>query len=149
MELRSYIPEFKVELLGVWHASVKMTHIFLSQEHFDEIHNILCHFDFEQLQVHCLFNEEERMVGFVGAHKHKLEMLFVHPQFMGKGIGKHLLQFAVQELSCDKVDVNVQNTSAVAFYQRNGFIITSESEKDGMRFPYPLFQMQLIKPSAG
>jgi len=51
----------------------------------------------------------------------KIEMLFIHPDVFGKGIGKLLFQFAIRELSAHTVDVNEQNKNAVGFYLKMGF----------------------------
>ncbi|WP_317042639.1 GNAT family N-acetyltransferase [Pontibacter lucknowensis] len=45
----------------------------------------------------------------------------VFPEFRGEGIGKTLVQYAEEERHASQVDVNEQNTQAVAFYQRMGF----------------------------
>jgi putative acetyltransferase len=40
-------------------------------------------------------------------------MLFVDPVARGKGIGKLLMQYAIEEHKISKVDVNEQNEQAV------------------------------------
>ena len=79
----------------------------------------------------------------LAAAEQKIEMLFIHPDRRGKGIGRLLTEFAINELNADKVDVNEQNDQAVGFYQRMGFIIEGRTDKDGMGRPYPLLQMKL------
>ena len=44
-------------------------------------------------------------------------MLFIHPDEQGKGYGKTLLEFAVNERGFRKVDVNEQNEQAFRFYR--------------------------------
>lgn len=56
-------------------------------------------------------------MGFMGVYETTLEMLFVDNQYQGKGIGKELLNYAIQRLGINKVDVNEQNIQAVGFYQ--------------------------------
>ena len=75
----------------------------------------------------------------------KIEMLFLHPQARGTGIGKQLLQYAVTQLGCTLVDVNEQNEQAVGFYKHYGFTVIDRTEKDGLGMPYPLLQMELKK----
>ena len=60
----------------------------------------------------------------------KVEMLFLSPDFIGKGFGKMLLQFAIDVLKISNVDVNEQNTAAVEFYKKTGFITYQRSDTD-------------------
>ena len=55
------------------------------------------------------------MLGFVGIEGSKIEMLFVTDKAREKGIGKQLLQYAIEQLGSNKVDVNEQNPLAVGF----------------------------------
>ena len=50
-------------------------------------------------------------------------MLFVENESRGMGIGKKLLNFAIDSLGLRKVDVNEQNTQALGFYEYKGFKI--------------------------
>ena len=60
--------------------------------------------------------EQEGMpVAFAGIKGQKLEMLFVSAENRGKGIGKRLLQYAVDNHGVSEVVVNEQNAQAVAF----------------------------------
>ena len=60
-------------------------------------------------------------MGFQGVAEGNLEMLFIHPDHRGKGIGKALLKHAIQKLRITKVDVNEQNVQALGFYEHAGF----------------------------
>lgn len=68
-------------------------------------------------------------------------MLFIHPNFRGKGIGKTLLGYAIDSLKVTKVDVNEQNEQAVGFYKHFGFETTYRSELDTSGKPYPTLHM--------
>ncbi len=93
----------------------------------------------------CTRDENGRITGFLGTSEDKIEMLFLHPRSRGKGIGKALLQYAVNHLHARKVDVNEQNSQAVGFYQHAGFAIVNRSEKDSLGKPYPILHMELSK----
>jgi len=88
-------------------------------------------------------DEKGQIVGFVGVVEDKVEMLFIHPQWRGQGIGRRLLEYAIKALGSTKVDVNEQNQQAVGFYQRMGFEVEGRSELDGSGKPFPLLHMQL------
>lgn len=83
-----------------------------------------------------------RICGFIGLSD-MIEMLFVHPDFMGKGIGKSLLTYAIRQKGMTKVDVNEQNDKAVKFYISNGFVVTGRNELDSDGRPFPILHMSL------
>lgn len=67
----------------------------------------------------------------------------MHADFVGRGIGKALLTHAIEELGVRAVDVNEDNTQAVGFYERLGFVQVGRSELDGQGKPYPTLHMKL------
>lgn len=73
----------------------------------------------------------------------KLEMLFIASSERGKGIGKRLLIYAIEQQKVNKVDVNEQNKQAVGFYKHMGFHVVSRSEFDGAGKHYPILSMEL------
>ncbi|MFT4302258.1 MAG: GNAT family N-acetyltransferase [Desulfovibrio sp.] len=85
-------------------------------------------------------------VGFMGFNWPQIEMLFVEPEFFGHGIGKALLALtqrrAIAEGATLTLDVNEQNPSGLAFYERMGFAVTGRSPVDGQGRPYPLLHME-------
>lgn len=66
-----------------------------------------------------------------------------HPSEQGKGYGKALLDFAINEKGLHKVDVNEQNESAFRFYINQGFEIISRDETDAQGKPFPILHLQL------
>lgn len=88
-------------------------------------------------------DEAGRVVGFVGVEQDKVEMLFIHPAWRGRGIGSRLLKYAFNVLGARLVDVNEQNEQAVGFYLRMGFEVEGRSELDSTGKPFPLLHMRL------
>lgn len=70
-------------------------------------------------------------------------MLFIDPDYRGKGLGKALLSYGVEHCQATAVDVNEQNPQAVNFYLKFGFKVIGRSELDGMGKPYPLLHLSL------
>ena len=70
-------------------------------------------------------------------------MLFIHPGFRGKSIGKTLLDYSINILGVTKVDVNEQNEQAVGFYKHCNFKTIGRSELDSTGKPYPILHMEL------
>lgn len=140
--IQKYKQKFKQPLLQVWEQSVLATHHFLKHEDFIEIKQMLQHFNFNDLEVFCAFHND-KMAGFIGIHNKKVEMLFVDPDYGGKGLGKQLMQFAFTNFDADLVDVNAQNTQSVSFYEKLGFETFEKTEKDDLGKDYPLLRMRL------
>ena len=129
------------KLLQIWESSVRATHLFLSEE---EIENIKRYVPQALRAVpHLIVAEEDGVpVAFAGTDGHRLEMLFVSAVDRGKGIGKRLLQYAVEVCSVNELTVNEQNPLAVGFYEHMGFTICKRSETDEQGNPYPLYYMK-------
>ena len=91
------------------------------------------------------FEQDGNLVGFIGVHGDNIEMLFVHDDYRGKGIGKRLVLHAMRELHVCKVDVNEQNAQAVGFYERMGFRTRAKSALDNEGKPYPILHSKYLK----
>jgi putative acetyltransferase len=116
----------------------------LTPTDFEEIKELVSNINFNDFQVFCLTNEN-LVLGFIGVADKKVEMLFLDPKYFGQGLGQKLLNFAVNELNADKVDVNEQNTKAIKFYQKFGFETFERTDKDDQDRNYPLLRMKLVE----
>jgi putative acetyltransferase len=130
-------------LLEVWELSVKATHHFVEKEDIEVFKKIIKEKNvFEHVKLICARDINNNILGFMGISEDNLEMQFIDPRFIGKGIGKLLLLHAINSLNITKVDVNEQNEQALKFYEQFGFKITSRSELDGTGKPYPIIHLQ-------
>lgn len=69
---------------------------------------------------------EGMLVGFVSLNEEMLAALFVHPFFQGNGIGKQLLQFAMEQSDSLVLSVYKENKRAMDFYRKQGFEAVQE-----------------------
>lgn len=142
MVIEKYTDTMRTQLLNVWERSVRATHAFVTPEDLEEIKELVHSIDFHQLHVYCVMLHN-KVAGFIGVADHKVEMLFIDPENIGKGYGKQLMQYALHQLQADKVDVNAQNLHAVQFYRHQGFEVYESTEKDDQGKNYPLLRMRL------
>jgi putative acetyltransferase len=142
-EILKYSDEHREQLLDVWEKSVLASHDFLKPTDFQSIKETVKAIDFNAFEVYCLV-QDDRVAGFLGVAEQKIEMLFLSPSYMGKGLGKKLMGFAIDELNIDKVDVNEGNTKAVEFYKKFGFKTYERTDKDDQGKDYPLLRMKLV-----
>ncbi len=141
-KIEKYTENDREQILNVWGKSVLATHDFLNPTDFKEIKQLVQTFNFNDFEVYCLKQNDE-VAGFIGLAERKIEMLFFSPEYIGKGLGRKLVDFAFSELKADKVDVNEQNTSAVKFYEKLGFKTYERTDKDDQGKEYPLLRMKL------
>ena len=133
------------QVVEVWEASVRATHDFLKEEDIEYFKPLILNSYLDAVELKCVRdNNLGKIIGFIGTANQSLEMLFIHPEYRGKGIGKTLLDYSISKLKIKRVDVNEQNKQAVGFYQHFGFKIKSRSELDSLGKPYPILHMELI-----
>lgn len=130
-------------LMEIWESAVVHTHDFLKEEDFTYYKQAIPGY-FEHV---ILFGIEEnnQLAGFIGVSEGNLEMLFIHNDFRGKGLGKKLIIYGVEYLGITQVDVNEQNIQAVGFYKHMKFKVLKRSELDGQGKTYPILHMTLSK----
>ncbi|MDO6428566.1 GNAT family N-acetyltransferase [Thalassotalea sp. 1_MG-2023] len=141
MKIEKALPHHYAELLSVWENSVRATHDFISEEDIAFFKPIIIEQAFPVVSLHYVKNIDNIIIGFVGTHENKIEMLFVIEAAQGKGIGKLLLQYAIDSYAVNYVDVNEQNPKAVGFYQHFGFKVTSRSPLDDLGKPFPILHL--------
>lgn len=130
-------------LLEVWEESVRATHLFLSDR---EIQNIKEYVPMALNNIENLIiaeKEDGRPVAFMGVENENLEMLFLAPEERGKGLGKKLLQYGIENYAVHQLTVNEQNPQAKGFYEHMGFEVYKRTENDEQGNPYPLLYMKL------
>lgn len=131
------------EITDVWEASARATHHFLQEKDIQYFKPLILNEYLWHVDLFCIRNEQHRIIGFLGTAGNKIEMLFIHPESRGKGIGKKLLSYAIQTLQVTEVDVNEQNEQAVGFYLHSGFKVVSRSETDSLGKPFPILHLAL------
>ncbi len=131
-------------IIELWELSVRASHLFLPEDYLQRIKNLLPSIlPAVRLFIH-LDNDQKTITGFLGVSEEKIEMLFIHPDRRGKGIGSLLNKFAIDQLNTCKVDVNEQNEDAVDFYKKLGYRVVRRTEVDGLGEPFPILQMEYV-----
>ena len=134
-------PELVAELLGIWEASVRASHSFLTEK---DIRDLRPQAEEAIRQIGTLWVADagNAHIGFMGIDSGKIEMLFLHPDCFRKGAGRILVQKAFSESGVQYVDVNEQNPSAVQFYERMGFRTFRRDSTDDYGNPFPILRMK-------
>ena len=70
-------------------------------------------------------------------------MLFIASKERGKGLGKRLIQYGMENYGIKRLAVNEQNPQARGFYEHMGFRVYKRTDCDEQGNPYPLLYMEL------
>lgn len=141
-ELQERPPQQLERLLMIWEASVRATHHFLSDAEVKQIKSYVPQALQSVSHLIIAINASNEAIGFMGTEQNRLEMLFLSPTERGKGIGKQLVQYGIQQYGIQMVTVNEQNPQAVV-YEHLGFVMYQRTDHDEQGNPYPLLYMKL------
>lgn len=140
-ELQDRKPVLEV-LLGIWEDSVRATHHFLSDAEVLQIKEYVPQALMGVAHLMIAENDAGEPIAFMGTENSRLEMLFITPAERGKGIGKQLIQYGIENYGIEEVTVNEQNPQAVGFYEHLGFVTYKRTVLDEEGNPYPLLYMK-------
>lgn len=129
-------------LHAIWSDAVRATHDFISDEHFRLFSRIVREEMLPQGGFWVAAAADDRAIAWMQIEGGKVEALFVDPAFRRRGAGRALMDQARRLSPMLELDANEQS-GAVAFYRRLGFVETGRSEADGRGLPYPLVHMRL------
>ena len=132
------------EIFSVWEKSVRASHTFLKEEDIQNLIPTVKEKVIPYTDIYCIRAADTAITGFMGVSGDEVTMLFVSPEYFGRGIGTALMNYAIHELNCTRVDVNEQNPNALKFYQKLGFKVVTRSPLDGLGNPFPLLHMKRV-----
>lgn len=143
-EIENRTSEVMDVLLEIWEDSVRATHDFLSDKEIAQIREYVPQALCSVAHLIVAENESGKMIAFMGIENQRLEMLFLLSAERGKGIGKQLLQYGIENYGIQELTVNEQNPQAVGFYRHMGFETYKRTDYDEEGNPYPLLYMKKI-----
>jgi putative acetyltransferase len=143
-EIKPYEDKYRAQMISVWEKSVRATHHFVSSREVERLKELVKEIDFNSYSVYCLVSED-KVLGFLGVEDNVIESLFLDPDYIGQKFGTKLMDFALNTLKANKVNVNEQNTEAIKFYTKFGFKTYERTKKDSYGNDYPILKM-LFKP---
>ncbi len=144
-EVQAKTPRLLESLLNIWEASVRTTHLFLSDVEINQIKKYVPQAFSEVERLTAAADASGKPVAFMGVTGERLEMLFVAPEGRGTGIGKQLLLHGIESYGVREVTVNEQNPQAIGFYEHMGFATYKRTDFDKEGNPYPLLYMKLVR----
>jgi putative acetyltransferase len=131
-------------MVEIWRAAVDATHDFLTPEDRIEIDEAVQGF-LPSTPLWVAVDETDQALGFMMLEDNRMEALFIDSAYHRQGIGRALVDHALQLQPAITTEVNEQNPRAVGFYEHLGFVRTGRREADDEGRPYPLIQLQLCR----
>jgi len=109
----------------IWLEVNIQTHHFIPEKYWEEQFNAVKQM-LPQSEVY-VYEESDKVLGFMGLTDNSIEGIFVSMNSQFGGIGKQLLDFIKGIKTELSLHVYQKNKRAIRFYQREKFIIQSES----------------------
>lgn len=129
-------------LTTLWEASVRSTHHFLTEDNIQKL-TLFVKTGLSGVETLVIASENHKPIAFMGIEAGRIEMLFVSPDYFGKGVGRQLAELAISRYEVQYVDVNEQNPQAIGFYDHIGFEMFERTECDQQGNPFPILKMKL------
>jgi putative acetyltransferase len=119
--IRKYNEEDLTDILSFWKSSASLFHPEFKADFFNEQEAEIRDGKLGEIDS-WVYEENNRVEGFISLHGHRLLMLFVNPTSQGKGIGRLLIQHA-KTLSFSYLELFVfeNNKQGIAIYEKMGF----------------------------
>lgn len=130
------------QVMKLWLSGNIDAHSFVPEKywrsHFDEVQKALL-----QAKVF-VCDIDGNIKGFIGLMNEYIAGIFVGENCRSTGIGTQLLTYVKEKYDTLSLSVYQQNSRAVAFYQREGFLIQSEGiDEDTEKKEYTMFWKKL------
>lgn len=143
MTLRPYHPQDCDALLDVWQRSATIAHAFLPAEHFAQERLAIAQ-RYLPVAETWVAEHQGQVAGFIALLGDEVGGFFVDPVCQGQGLGRALMDYALELRGALTVEVFEQNAIGRRFYQRYGFgeIGRSRHGDTGltllrMQYPFP------------
>ena len=85
-------------LTALWEASVRATHHFLDEAYIRYLKPLIRNEYLKSVELYGLRGNDGAIVAFMGVSERKIEMLYVDPAFREMGLGRHLVEYAIDTL---------------------------------------------------
>ena len=117
-------------VMQIWLDTNIKAHSFIPKDYWTD-HYAMVKDILPQAEIYVYEDDDTNQIdGFIGLTDNYIEGIFVREALQSKGIGKQLLNYAKEIKSSLKLSVYQKNTRAIAFYQREQFMIRSGNIDD-------------------
>lgn len=122
--IRNFCKSDMEQVMSIWLSSNLEAHHFIDAEYWKS--NVCNVRDMIPDADVFVYEAGSEIAGFIGMSDSYIAGLFVKKGFRSQGIGKRLLGYVKSRCVNLSLDVYAENTSAVRFYEREGFYVTDK-----------------------
>ena len=140
--IRRAVPGDRELLVDIWWRSACATHRFLSAQELEALLPDVRALQLESLHTWVLCAPDSEAIGFLVMEGRAVDALFIVPEWLRRGGGTRLMRLARRIAGPLTVEVNEQNSDALAFYLAQGFAVARRSPTDSAGRPYPLLCLE-------
>jgi len=133
------------KIMDIWLTSTINAHNFIPKEYWHKNYNTVKDV-YLPMAESFVYEDEENIKGFISIIDNEfIGALFVHTDFQNKGIGKALIDYAIDKYKVLNLAVYKENKKSVQFYINRGFkIIKEQINEDSGNSEYIMQNAKLI-----
>ncbi|MBE9242786.1 GNAT family N-acetyltransferase [Synechocystis salina] len=139
MKIRLYQEVDQAALLTVWYRAAAIAHCFLPANYFQQERSDIVDLYLPMAET-WVYEHQGEVVGFISLLGQTVGGFFVDPEMQDKGVGRSLMDHAVQLRGALNVEVFEQNEIGRRFYSRYGFVPVSSSHHNATGQPLILMK---------
>lgn len=130
-------------IMDIWIKSTIKAHYFISEEYWQNNYNIVKNI-YIPMSDTFVYEDTEGIKGFISIINNEfIGALFVDVDFQSNGIGKNLINYAMNKYNELKLAVYKENKTSVEFYKNRGFKIIKEQINDDSGYSEYIMQKSL------
>lgn len=128
--IRRSIEDDLASVMKIWLDTNIRTHDFIPRGYWINAHSVVKEM-LPRAEVYVYEDDgTHQVLGFIGIINDHIEGIFIKEAVQSRGIGKQLLDYVKEDRSHMSLNVYQKNIRAIAFYQREQFMIRSEDIDD-------------------
>lgn len=123
--IREYETQDTDALIKIWESASALAHSFLPEEVTNKVRHDMRHMYLPNAETYVL-EKDGKPIGFIAMVENEIGGLFLAPDQHGKGFGRKMVDYVVALRGPLTVEVFKENAVGLPFYERYGFVVTSE-----------------------
>lgn len=128
--IRKYQPEDIEKILNIWLKGSIQSHNFIGDDYWHNMVPIIKKYYLPNTDTY-VFEDKHQVKGFLSLIDEKyIGALFVDPVYQNQKIGSKMVGYMKKIYPELSLKVFIKNTTALKFYQKNGFKIVAEQTDD-------------------
>jgi putative acetyltransferase len=144
LTIRGYRAADMEALSAIWFDASRIAHPFIGEARLREQRVLIETIYLPQAETLVAVHRGEP-AGFISLMDDFVGGLFVSPHHQGAGIGRTLIQHAIESREELRLEVYTANAGACAFYRSLGFVETGRRPLDDQGLPFENAQMALTR----